>query len=331
MKLIHGNCLEVMKKLEKESIDLVLTDPPYGIIENRGRTKSTENFNPTDWDVCLDMEEMFNNILRVTKLNKRVILFGAEPFTTKLRSKKPVALEFNQGAIWLKNSFSNYLNVNKTLMSCYEDINIFTKVVDTNLIHPMRKYSKKICEYTGLTAKGSIKHFGSGIVDHFLRWDSSQFEKPSERAYNRLVEEFDLQNMKGYITYEELYNTFKRFKAEYSEPVFNLHGHPHIKNVFEYPKPKQSERIHPTQKPVELLEELILTYSNEGDTVLDFTAGSFSTAIACINTNRNFIGIELNEEYYKKGVERVDRKRKGIIGMDVSSNKRINPQTNQNI
>ena len=87
-------------------------------------------------------------------------------------------------------------------------------------------------------------------------------------------------------------------------------------NTKSYPKDiistssKQQEcnstnRVHPTQKPVALMEYLIKTYTNEGDTVLDFTAGSFSTVVACQNTNRNGIGIEMDENYYNIGVDRV--------------------------
>ena len=63
--------------------------------------------------------------------------------------------------------------------------------------------------------------------------------------------------------------------------------------------------LHPTQKPVALLEYLIRTYTNEGETVLDFTMGSGSTGVACVNTNRNFIGIELDENYFKIAKERI--------------------------
>jgi site-specific DNA-methyltransferase (adenine-specific) len=64
-------------------------------------------------------------------------------------------------------------------------------------------------------------------------------------------------------------------------------------------------KLHPTQKPVELLEYLIKTYSNEGDIVLDNCMGSGSTAIAAINTNRNYVGYEMNEEYYNKSINRI--------------------------
>ena len=68
---------------------------------------------------------------------------------------------------------------------------------------------------------------------------------------------------------------------------------------------KVQKAVHPTQKPVELLEYLIKTYTNEGDTVLDNCMGSGSTGVACVNTNRNFIGIELDENYFKIAKERI--------------------------
>ena len=67
-----------------------------------------------------------------------------------------------------------------------------------------------------------------------------------------------------------------------------------------------SNQVHPTQKPVDLLEYMIKTYTNEGETVLDFTMGSGSTGVACINTNRNFIGIELDETYFNIAKERIE-------------------------
>ncbi|KAB2456637.1 site-specific DNA-methyltransferase [Bacillus cereus] len=85
----------------------------------------------------------------------------------------------------------------------------------------------------------------------------------------------------------------------------------YVKKYTNYPKsvidfPRDSKTFHPTQKPVALFEYLIKTYTKEGETVLDNCMGSFTTAIACINTNRNYIGFELDEEYWKLGNERVN-------------------------
>lgn len=69
----------------------------------------------------------------------------------------------------------------------------------------------------------------------------------------------------------------------------------------------KKNKFHSSQKPIDLLEYLIRTYTNEGETVLDFTMGSGSTGVACVNTNRNFIGIELDENYFNIAKERIDK------------------------
>lgn len=79
------------------------------------------------------------------------------------------------------------------------------------------------------------------------------------------------------------------------------------RNVLRYASDKQKIKLHPTQKPVALLEYLIKTYTNENETVLDNCMGSGSTGVACINTNRNFVGIELDEKYFKIAKERIER------------------------
>ena len=78
------------------------------------------------------------------------------------------------------------------------------------------------------------------------------------------------------------------------------------RSIWSYPKPHPSVAIHPTQKPIGLLQELILTFSNEGDIILDNCMGSGSTGVACLYTSRKFVGIELSEEYYSKAFDRID-------------------------
>ena len=83
-----------------------------------------------------------------------------------------------------------------------------------------------------------------------------------------------------------------------------------VNEGYRYPltvqKFKSEKGLHPTQKPVELFEYLIKTYTNDGETVLDNCMGSGTTAIACINTNRNYIGFELDQEYYRASIERIN-------------------------
>jgi len=84
-----------------------------------------------------------------------------------------------------------------------------------------------------------------------------------------------------------------------------------------YPKsviyfPKETDYLHPTQKPVDLLRYLVLTYTNEGDTVLDNCMGSGTTAIACIKERRHFIGFELNKEYFDKACKRINNEQRQL-------------------
>jgi site-specific DNA-methyltransferase (adenine-specific) len=106
-------------------------------------------------------------------------------------------------------------------------------------------------------------------------------------------------------TFDEYFAIVAEYK-EKTKSVFNLwQGGKSKSNVLEYKK--DNDGYHPTQKPVALLEDLIQTYSNEGNTVLDFTMGSGSTGVACVNTNRHFIGIELDKGYFDIAKERIEK------------------------
>ncbi len=87
---------------------------------------------------------------------------------------------------------------------------------------------------------------------------------------------------------------------------YNDNGKRYPLQVIQFKRDILSSNLHPTQKPIALMEYLIKTYSNEGDTILDFTMGSGSTGVACKNTNRNFIGIELDKEYFEIAQKRIE-------------------------
>ena len=120
-------------------------------------------------------------------------------------------------------------------------------------------------------------------------------------------------------TYNPQMETGKPYKDKARKRTVSVHGgkesvkSPICNNGTRYPSSVQkfsngnNGNVHPTQKPVPLLEYLIRTYTNEGETVLDFTMGSGSTGVACVNTNRNFIGIELDEKYFNIAKERIDK------------------------
>lgn len=107
----------------------------------------------------------------------------------------------------------------------------------------------------------------------------------------------------AYQTKELTNNNYGDFKATDDNRAGSTEKYP--TSIIKFQKPHPSVCVHPTQKPIELLEYLIKTYTNEGDTVLDNCMGSGSTGVACKNTNREFIGIELDEKYFKVACERL--------------------------
>ena len=100
-----------------------------------------------------------------------------------------------------------------------------------------------------------------------------------------------------------MHGSDEKFKNEFAS-TFNLwEGNKYKSNILKYKKDYNG--YHPTQKPILLLEDLIKTFSNENDLIVDLTMGSGSTGVACVNTNRNFIGIELDENYFKIAEQRI--------------------------
>ena len=136
------------------------------------------------------------------------------------------------------------------------------------------------------------------VLEHY--WAPSQFMLPTIEIYEKILQPT------GYfpIPYTELKAIDDKFKQQY-ESTFNLwEGTKYKSNILKYKKDYNG--FHPTQKPVLLLEDLVKTFSNEGDLVVDLTMGSGSTGVACVNTNRNFIGIKMKDEYFKIAESRVN-------------------------
>ena len=127
-----------------------------------------------------------------------------------------------------------------------------------------------------------------------------QFKLCTKETYEALKGEFRIDKFEEFKDYSELMELNEKYKR-----TFNLEGANYKSNILDFKK--DYEGLHPTQKPVALFEYLVKTYTNEGDLVLDNCMGSFTTAIACLNTKRNFIGIELDKNYFKIGSERLEK------------------------
>jgi len=243
-----GDCLEIMKDIPDESINLTLTDLPYGttwasfdgVLKNMGKyTKKS----------IIDLELLWESYSRILKKNGVVVLFGAQPFTTALISSN---LEwYKYSWVWEKNKAANHVAIKYQPLKIHEDILVFSPCgCNTGASNPIT-YNPQ-----GVIWKNEIKNRKSSI------------KKEGTFKYNSLKEgSFEIKGT-GYPT------SILKFDIPYKD------------------------RVHPTQKPVDLCEYLIKTYSNEGDVVLDNCMGSGTTGVACKNTNRQFIGIEKNSDYF---------------------------------
>lgn len=236
VNLILGDCLERMKEIPDGSIDMVLTDPPFGTTKNK-------------WDSVIPFEPMWVELQRIIKPNGAIVFFGSQPFSSTLIMSNLKWFKYEQ--IWDKNKGAQPQLAN---------------------IQPMKSHE-------------NILVFGKGKINYYPQKTKGE---PYVRDNKQNHSEYSLS--KGLKPIKQV-NTGFRFP----------------KTVLLYPRDFSAQsRLHPTQKPVALLEYLIKTYTNEGETVLDFTMGSGSTGVACINTNRKFIGIELDNTYFNIAKERIE-------------------------
>lgn len=245
INLMLGNCLERMKEIESGSVDMILTDPPYGTTACK-------------WDSIIDLPLMWEQLKRIIKPNGAIVMTASQPFTTTLISSNMKMFKYCW--VWEKNNASGFAQSKNKPMSKHEDIVIFSTGVTVHA-----NQTKKRMPYypQGLT---EINKEVSGATGS--RGAGGMSVRPSHKK--RII-----QTHTGYPS-----------------------------TVLKFNRP--SKAVHPTQKPVALMEYLIKTYTNESETVLDFTMGSGSTGVACKNLNRKFIGIELDKTYFEIAKNRIE-------------------------
>ena len=287
-----GDCLEEHEHINNGSVDLILTDPPYGIIDN---------YENCEWDKALNPKSIFEIANRILRKNGRLILFSKEPYTTELMKAEIPNIKFNQKAVWVKDVHGNgaQFKCNKALLGYYEEILIFQKEHDIDNIHPLRKYFAKVKDYIG-KSKVEIMAVVGQKADHTFRTTSTQFSLCTKETYQELIDKFNIDNMQGFKTYTELREIDKKFDSTFNLP----NNQKYKKDVFKYIR--VYDKLHPTEKPQPLLEDLIKTYTNKGNLVVDLTAGSGSTGVACQNTNRDYILIEKEQKYIDVIKERLE-------------------------
>jgi len=305
MELIHGDCLIESDNIESGSVDLILTDPPYGNMKN---APSTWDKTKTAWDETIPPQKIYETANRILRKNGKMILFSQEPYTGQLTTQAIPNVPFNYRMIWQKDNFANALLCNKAPVGYFEDILVFSKKACYEAKHPLKKiffeiylkHGKEDCKNamrtSGRFSSEQSVNFHTSIK--FGYGDGMVFELMVEDLFNHVKKTIDIP-----YTYQELKNIDNEYKIKYGS-TFNLwEGNKYKSNILKYKKDYNGD--HPTQKPILLLEDLIKTFSNEGNLVVDLTMGSGSTGVACVNTGRNFIGIEKDDKYFEIAKKRI--------------------------
>jgi len=243
INLYNDDCFNVLKTLPDESVDLVLTDPPYGT-------------TAIEWDSVLDFDKMWVELERITKPKSNIILFASQPFSSLLITSK---LDwFRYELIWNKNKCGSPGLAKKRPQKVHENILIFSK--------------ESGCIYNPIMEKGepwkreskNPEGYGTGVNTHKYGFGKNKFMG---------------RENKGIRYPKSILHASRNFSAQ--------------------------QTVHPTQKPTNVLNWLIMTYSNESDVVLDFTMGSGSTGVSAKLTGRKFIGIEKEKEYFEISEKRI--------------------------
>lgn len=306
--LIKGDTLIKNEYIKDGSVDLILTDLPYGNmkgINNPERPKSWGNREYLKWDDAIEPKRVYEIANRILRKNGKMVLFSQEPYTSQMITEAIPNIPFNYRMTWEKNDFANALLCNKAPVSYSEDVIIFSKMHDILGIHPLNEYAKQISKYTKYSRVKFFKMLGHYKFLHFIEAKENRGQSTlcTEETYKELIEVFEIDKMQGFKEFAELKEIDNKFKQTFAS-TFNLwEGNKYKSNILKYKK--DYDRLHPTQKPILLLEDLIKTFSNENDLVVDLTMGSGSTGVACVNTKRNFIGIEKDDKYFDIAVNRI--------------------------
>ena len=233
MKLLLGDCLDLLPTIADDSINLLLVDLLYGTTACK-------------WDSIIPLDKLWEQYNRVCKEDAAMVFTAAQPFTTVLAASNIKNLKYEW--IWEKPQGTNPMNAKVMPLKSHENILVFYRKKST--YNPQMWYSTPYSGFKSDTAK---------IGEVYGKAQSKHRDNPDGSRYPKTVLKF-----------------------------------------------KQEKGLHPTQKPVALMEYLIETYSNPGDTVLDNTMGSGTTGVACVRTDRNFVGMESDVEYYNLAQERIN-------------------------
>jgi site-specific DNA-methyltransferase (adenine-specific) len=321
-KLINGEAIAELQKLDNESIDHIIVDLPYGVTSNK-------------WDAVIPFEDMWNEFNRVIKHGGNIVLFAIQPFASMLITSN--IKNYKYELIWQKSNPSGQLLTGSRPLRKHENILIFQKNKNKGII-----YNPQMSEGHEPAKPKSSKDGGPGSNYGDFNWEPqvgndnlingvrypTSIIDETALAGKKIGQTYNPQMSEGHKpvnvhlskphTNKNNYGTTKGGGGSNSEQWYinNELGLRHPTSIIEFKNPRSKIKgavvNHPTKKPVDLMRYLVRQYSNEGDTILDCCMGGGSTGVACVQENRNFIGIELNKEYFAGASEWINNENRGI-------------------
>ena len=349
IELIKGDCLEKIKNIECDSIDLIISDVPYystGIKEvGDCQWKKEEDY--VEW--CLENIKESERVLKNNgsfywfhnDINIMVDILHRIKNETNLKLKNQITWDKlatgNQD--FLMPLYKNSKIKRRYATSLTEHIYYFTfedgtglqKVMcDKDNFGALRDYSKDLQEFIGLKLKQINQKLNSRKAEHFFYHSSTQWDLCTDEVYNTLINTFDIEKWDKFKTYKELKEEYSYFRNLYQKDIDIYEEQRYCFNQPYLTTPKDIQlsrgvirpysttwhflrdediykKFHITPKPTKMLEHIIKVSSKEEGVILDFTMGSCSTGVACLNTNRNFIGVEVDDTYFEVSKNRVEK------------------------
>ena len=321
VQLHLGDALEIMKSIPDKSINLVIADPPY-------------NIGKADWD-NIDNYITWCGLWiaecqRVLKDNGSFYFFHNDMeqiADLMLWIRNNTQFVFKQLIIWNKRFegsknkgyFDGYVSINGLrnykkmaeyiLFYTFQDeTGLSTVKLDVNNFTSLREYFRKYQEAMGLSKAEIINRIGQK-ADHCFRWKSTQWDMPTPETYDNLSK---IPTNHGFVRreyedlrqeYESLRQEYESLRQQYESLRYTFNNQRTHHSVWNYEIAERGDHITP--KPVDLVENIITHSSNEGDTILDPFMGSGTTGVACIHTDRTFIGIEIDQNYFAIAKKRI--------------------------
>ena len=284
----NGDCIETMKKLDDNSVDLVIADPPYWkVVGEKWDYQWRTEKEYVEWSI-----KWIKEVSRILRIGGTFYCFGYfRTLALIVPHLEEMGLELRQQIIVDKGirsvsgratkKYKIFPNVTESILFIIKDNKKFVKPFLKERQQALKLTAKQINEALGVKSNGGGRwsiYTGKNVCEQF----------PTEELWNKLSDILDF-----YCPYKSVSQTYNP-QMGYTDVWTDIDFY-------------QEKRLHPTQKPLKLIRRLIIASSNEQDIVLDPFSGAGSTQISCIQLNRHYIGIELDEDYYNMGLNRIQQ------------------------